>query len=61
MIPTDKCVNCNEYVAIEYQDAWYSGIVVEIKDEENFVVKFMTPTRALGQYEKTFRRFRNNS
>ncbi|KAH3708500.1 hypothetical protein DPMN_067952 [Dreissena polymorpha] len=51
MIPTDKCVNCNEYVAIAYQDAWYPGMVVDVKDKEHFLVTFMTPTRTLGQYK----------
>ena len=51
MIPKDKCVNCNEYVAIAYQDDWYPGMVVENKDKENFVFKFMTPTRKLGRYK----------
>lgn len=48
-----KCriLNCNAYVAIAYQDAWYPGMDFEVKDKENFVVKFMTTTRKLGQYK----------
>ncbi|XP_045198613.2 uncharacterized protein LOC123552927 [Mercenaria mercenaria] len=48
ILPTNQTVSENDYVAIAYQDAWYPGIVVKVKDNENFVVKFMTPTRKPG-------------
>ncbi|KAH3894809.1 hypothetical protein DPMN_018968 [Dreissena polymorpha] len=32
-------------------DARYPGMDFEVKDKENFVVKFMTTTRKLGQYK----------
>lgn len=47
-LPTNETIKDHDYVAVAYQDAWYPGIVIKSKDENNFIVKFMAPARRTG-------------
>jgi hypothetical protein len=44
------------YVAAVYDQKWYIGIIIDLSDEEDIQVKFMSSTKRSGSYRLTWPR-----